>query len=408
MRIDLYNYQKEAINKLKTGSILCGGVGSGKSLTSLVYYFEKECGGKICGDIRPMTDKKDLYIITTARKRDTLEWDKECAKLSLSKHEDSSIFGVKVVIDSWNNISKYVDVKNCFFIFDEQRVVGAGTWVKSFITITKNNPWILLSATPGDTWMDYVPVFIANGFYKNRTEFIRRHVVYNQFAKYPKVERYVETGRLVRLKNQILVSMKYERPTRPHHIYKTSKYDKKLFNLVFKDRWNIFTDTPIRDASELCFALRKIVNSNLDRIKIIKDILTKHNKVIIFYNFNYELDILKEELSKLSEFDISEWNGHKHQEIPKSDKWIYLVQYSSGAEGWNCIETNVIIFYSQNYSYKMSAQALGRIDRLNTPFKDLYYYHIISDSFIDNSISKSLKEKKNFNEKDFVDSFSCA
>lgn len=401
MAISLYDHQKTAIEKLRSGSILRGGVGSGKSRTSLAYYFLKECEGGIKtngkGDFTIMKKPKDLYIITTARKRDTLDWEQECAPFALSKDRGSSFCGVKVAVDSWNNIGKYVDVKNAFFIFDEQRVVGSGAWVKSFLKITKNNRWILLSATPGDTWMDYVPVFVANGFYKNRTEFIRRHVVYNRFSKFPKVDRYVETGRLQKLKNMITVEMPYAKPTTPHDEDVIVTFDKDKFDMIINKRWNIFENKPIKDVSELCFTMRKLVNSDMSRISAIKKLYEKHDKLIVFYNFNYELDMLREFCNK-NKITYSEWNGHKHEVIPKTKKWIYLVQYMSGAEGWNCIETNAIAFFSQNYSYKIMAQSAGRIDRLNTPFTDLYYYHLRSKSYIDQAIHKALKNKSDFNE----------
>ena len=222
----LYNYQMDAVNKMRNGCILNGGVGSGKSRTGLYYYF-KEQGGSIDPDYVPMKPRpKDLYIITTARKRDTLEWEGELAPFLLSTYPNQNQFyGNKVIVDSWNNIGKYSDIKGAFFIFDEQRVVGSGAWVKSFLKITKVNEWILLSATPGDTWMDYIPVFIANGFYKNKTEFCREHVVYSRFSKYPKVDRYLNTGRLIRLRNNILVDMDFTRQTIPHHIDIYSLYD---------------------------------------------------------------------------------------------------------------------------------------------------------------------------------------
>lgn len=390
-KVKLYPYQQEAVDKLQNGSILCGGVGSGKSLTSIAYFL-KDCNGKI----------RDLYIITTARKRDTLEWEKELARFSMStKPEANELYHNKIVVDSWNNIKKYTDVKGAFFIFDEQRVVGNGTWVKSFLKICKSNRWILLSATPGDTWSDYIPVFLANGFYRNRTEFVRTHVVYSRFSKYPKVDRYINTGRMVRLRNRILVDMQFERKTVAHHEDIWCDYDQKRYKLAGKDRWDPFKNEPIRDAAALCYIWRKIVNIDCSRLVAVQEIAEKHPKLIIFYNFDYELELLRS-LYYGEDVEIAEWNGHKHQEIPTAERWVYLVQYTAGAEGWNCVKTDTIVFYSQTYSYKILEQAQGRIDRLNTPFRDLWYYHLKSRSGIDLAIARALANKKNFNEGKFV------
>lgn len=399
MMVELYDHQKKALDLLKTGSILCGGVGSGKSRTALAYYFTKECGGDLSNPLS-LKHPKDLYIITTARKRDTLDWEEECTPFLLSTNPKNNMFGIKIVVDSWNNIKKYVNVQGAFFIFDEQRVIGYGAWTKAFLKITKVNNWILLTATPGDTWTDYIPVFIANGFYKNKTDFTRRHVVYSRFTKYPKIERYLEVGRLLKLRNQILVNMDYTKKTEPLSINVVVEYDKIKEKRLIKDRWNIFEDKPIKDASELCFLLRRLVNTDPSRILAIEKLVDKHPKVIIFYNFNYELALLRD-MGKRLGIKTAEWNGHKHETIPKTKRWIYLVQYIAGAEGWNCIETNVIVFYSQNYSYRTMVQAAGRIDRLNTPFTELYYYHITTTSKIDLAIAKALKNKKNFNAKTF-------
>ena len=396
----LRDYQLEAMNKMSNGCILNGGVGSGKSRTSLYYYF-KQCGGTLEGGYHEMTNPVNLYIITTARKRDTLEWENELAPLRLSSKDELNYYKNKIVIDSWNNIGKYLDVKDAFFIFDEQRVVGSGTWVKSFLKITKVNKWILLSATPGDTWIDYIPVFVANGFYKNRTEFIREHVVYSNFTKWPKVSRYVNTGRLIRLRNKILINMDFERQTIPHHEDVYCNYNVSNYKDVIKTRFNPFTNEPLQDAGGLCYCLRRVVNSDVSRQIELLELIEKHPKAIIFYNFDYELEILKN-LYYGDGFEIAEWNGHKHEELPDGDKWVYLVQYTAGCEGWNCVKTDTIIFYSQNYSYKVMVQAAGRIDRLNTPYTDLYYYHLKSRSGIDLAISKALNAKKNFNEGKFI------
>lgn len=392
MAVELYTEQIAAIENLQTGSILCGGVGSGKTRTALAYYYMKVCGGKlrINGGGRTTIPKHrvPLYVITTGKKRDSGDWEMEA----------SQFYEVHPVVDSWNNIKKYKDVRNAFFIFDEQRVVSYGEWSKTFISIARHNDWILLSATPGDTWIEYAPVFIANGYYRNISDFRNRHVVYSRFTKYPKIERYVDTDRLERLRSKLLVTMNDNRITIPHDIFIKVPYDSEQVELVNEKRWNVFDDSPLRTASEYCATLRKIVNSDDRRADKLEEILLDHPKAIVFYNFNYELDILRDRLNKFGR-PYAEWNGHKHEEIPRSKEWVYLVQYTAGAEGWNCIETDTVVFYSQNYSYKLMEQASGRINRMNTPFVDLYYYHLVSESGIDKAIRRALNSKRKFNEK---------
>lgn len=393
MSISLYDHQKSAIKRMRDGCILNGGVGSGKSLTGLYYYFSQHGGG--IDPFIPMKKPRDLYIITTARKRDTRDWENEMSSFLLSTDSRMNPYGNKVVVDSWNRITQYKDVKNAFFIFDEDRVTGSGVWVKSFLKIAKNNRWIILSATAGDSWIEYVPVFVANGFYKNKTEFCREHVIYSRFTKYPKIDRYIGTGKLLRLRESILIDMDFERPTTPHHEDLYVKYDISAYKDVMKNRWDPYKNEPIPNASRLCYILRKIVNSDESRQMRLLELLEEHPKAIIFYNFDYELDILRS-LAYSAGTKMAEWNGHKHEPIPEGDKWVYFVQYAA-CEGWNCIKTDTIVFFSQNYSYKIMTQAAGRIDRLNTPFTDLYYYHIKSRSGIDLAISKAVAAKKVFN-----------
>lgn len=392
--MELYPHQVEAISRIQNGNILCGGVGSGKSRAALAYYYIQVCKGEIeingKGKYHAMRSPRPLYIITTAKKRDSKEWELECGLFLITD----------VIVDSWNNIEKYKNVKDAFFIFDEQRVVGYGKWSKTFIYITKFNQWILLTATPGDTWMDYIPVFIANGFYKNKTDFIRQHVIFNQFTKYQKVERYVATQRLFRLRNKITINMVFEKRTHRNVIYLTCNYDKELYSLVDKKRWNPFTNEPIQDKAQVCVLLRRIVNTDESRLKQLYSVYTLKKRLIVFYNFNAERDLLID-FCEQNKIPYSEWNGHKHQEIKEGDQWLYLVQYSSGAEGWNCVKTDSIVFFSQSYSYKMTEQASGRIDRINTPYKELYYYFLVSNSTIDFFIRKALQNKKDFSELDY-------
>lgn len=407
MGIELKPHQLESLNNMHNGCILCGGVGSGKSITSLGYYYLRN-GGDISalkgGEYIPMDDEgiKDLYIITTARKRDTHEWELELTRYLMTPK--ATIYSNKVIIDSWNNIQKYKDIKNAFFIFDEQRVVGYGAWTRSFLQIAKFNEWILLSATPGDTWSDYMPCFIANGFYKNKTEFNREHVIFSRYTKYPKVDRYVNIGRLIRLRRRILVPMNYKKPAKSNHIDIWVDFPKQMYEKINRERFDYEKNEPMQSASEVCFALRKCVNSDPSRLMAVLELIEKNPKVIIFYNYDYELDALKDTLCPLQSdtFEVSEWNGHKHQPIPETKSWAYLVQYTAGAEGWNCIKTDTIIFYSQNYSYKIMTQSSGRIDRMNTPFENLYFYHLKSHAPMDKAISIALANKKKFNEVNFV------
>ena len=384
--------QRKAVSRLKPGSILVGGTGSGKSRTALVYYFSKVCGGKIIDRFEEVKKHIPLYIITTAAKRDKKEWEEELREFPI----------LQVKIDSWNNIKKYADVENAFFIFDEQRVVGSGAWSKSFIKISKKNEWILLTATPGDTWSDYIPVFIANGFYKNRTEFLRRHAVFSRYTKFPKIEKYLEIDHLEKLKSKIQIKMDVNRNTVTHRINIILDYDKDLYRQTSIDRWDYLEDKPIENPSRYAQLQRRIVNGDPSRLERLKEIIEDHKKVIVFYNFNYERDNILELLGKMK-VPVGELNGHVHSSIPETPRWVYLVQYNAGAEGWNCIDTNVVVFFSLSYSYRMTHQAAGRIDRRNTPFGDLYYYYFYSNSSIDKAILKCLETKKDFNEKKFYE-----
>ena len=452
MTVQLLPHQLEASEKLANGRILWGGVGTGKSITAVHYYITREA-------------PRDVYVITTAKKRDSLDWDKEFAKFGVGTRSGATVAGV-LTVDSWNNLHRFSEVTDAFFIFDEQRLVGSGEWTKNFLKLVRRNRWILLTATPGDTWLDYVPVFVANGFYKNRTEFKREHVVYNTFTKFPKVDRYISVGRLVSLRNSLLVEMPYER----HTIRRTTEipvtFNQTLFDRAVKDRWHVYENRPLKGVAELFSVMRKVVNSDSSRIQTIKTLMQEHPRLIVFYNFNYELEALRtalgtaqsgtgapstpEKLSipreseteqtetrahtKSSEtwglggtedasavtgrststtstsstsittapFELAEWNGHKHEPIPSGDRWVYLVQYVAGAEGWNCTTTDTVVFYSLPYSYKIWEQAHGRIDRLDTPYRLLNYFVLKSNSAIDKAVWGSLRTKKSFNEKKYT------
>lgn len=404
MDVNLRKHQLDVLDRIKNGCIVKGGVGSGKTRTALAYYFTKECGGSLRinskGTNGPFKDPKDILVFTTAKKRDDIDWEKEASNFSISTDPENSFGGVSIKVDSWNNITNYTEVEGKFVIFDEQRLVGSGAWVKAFYKIAKKNRWIMLSATPGDNWLDYIPVFVANGFYKNKTEFVRRHVIYNQYSKFPKVDDYREKGRLNKLRRAIVVDMPYEYHTKRHLKNVPVEHDPDILKKIMTERWNHIAERPIKNIAELFYLSRRVVNSHDSRVDKLISIHGEHQRLIVFYNFNYELDILVNLAESLG-IKYAQWNGKKHEPVPKGENWLYFVQYTAGAEGWNCIETNAILFFSLNYSYKIFEQSQGRIDRLNTPYINLYYYILRSNSWIDRAIWKALLYKKNFNESSY-------
>ena len=396
--VSLYPHQVEALAKLHNGSILVGGVGSGKSRVGLAYFW-RSCGGEIKvngkGVSKAPTIKRDLVIITTAKKRDSKEWEEEAKPFEFKKYK------INMVVTSWNQIQKEINTYNNFFIFDEQRVCGNGRWSKSFLKIAKKNRWIMLSATPGDTWTDYIPVFIANGFYRNRTDFIQQHVIYKPYMKYPVIDHYINGGIMIKQRNYILTVMPFKK--KAEHVDQTVKvgYDVVTYKRVWHDRWDVYDNCPVDEPGKLCYLLRKVVNSDQQRIDAAYKLIKDNARVIIFYNYTYELNLLREIATELKR-PLGEWNGEVHSEIPNKNSWVYLCQYSAACEGWNCIETNCILFYSQSYSYKQTVQAAGRIDRLNTPYDQLYFYTLKSNAPIDIEIGRALQRKENFNESAFV------
>lgn len=402
MAVELYPHQRVAVENMKNGSVLVGGVGTGKTITSLVYFYTKVMGGEL-NKPQTITNPMDVYVFTTARKRDELDWQRDAAKLAISSDREASIHGIKLNVDSYHNIAKYVgEIENAFIILDEQKMVGNGTWTKSFIKLAKKNQWVMLSATPGDKWEDYIPLFVANGFVKNRTEFKRNHIVYSSYSKFPKVERYLEVGKLLKWRHEILVNMPYARHTTRHIHPVAVDHDRDLMKRVTTDRWHPYEERPLRDVAEMFSVMRKVAYSDPSRIEALMELMQyNHSRLIVFYNFDYELEALRELGEKSPNHVFAEWNGHRHDPIPKANRWVYLVQYTAGAEAWNCIETDAVCFYSQTYSYKQFEQAQGRIDRLNTPFVDLHYYVLKSTAMIDLAVSRALKAKKSFNESQY-------
>ena len=371
--IQLYQHQLDALDKLKVGSVLYGDVGTGKTFTSLAFYK---------GNFSHLS----LVVITTAKKRNDGDWE-----------EEAELSGIpRIQVDSWNNLENYKGLQNTFFIFDEQRVVGNGKWARTFIYIARRNPWILLSGTPGDKWEDYIPIFLANGFYKNKTEFGNMHLEYSRYTKFPQVIRYHNEHLLERNRNSVLVRMEVERHTTRHRKTIWVDYDQELYNKALKERWNVFEDYPMQNISECRSVLRRLVNTHMSRIDVTRVLLDIHERLIVFYNFNYERDILIDLCNEIGR-PYSQYNNRQHDPLPEGEEWLYILQYTAGAEGWNCITTDTILYFSLNDSWKITEQTEGRIDRLNTPYTDLNYIYLRSKAKLDMDIQATLNKKKKFN-----------
>ena len=178
-------------------------------------------------------------------------------------------------------------------------------------------------------------------------------------------------------------------------------YDHDLYKWVVKNRMDPWTNEPLRDAGGVCRILRKVVSDNDWRSDETLRLLASHERVIVFYNYDYEL----ERILAVADRDgrpSAQWNGHRHDPVPRGERWIYICQYTSAAEGWNCTDTDTVLFWSLNYSWRVMEQCEGRIDRLNTPYSRLRYYFLESKSSIDEAIRRSLSLKKVFNERAFV------
>lgn len=377
--------QTQAIQDLRSGFILRGGVGSGKSRTSLAYILTSEYNGR------------DIYIITTAKKRDTHEWDQEAAILGWQV-DGPCWDNMTLTIDSWNNTKKYKDVKNAFFIFDEQKTSGGGAWAKTFLKIAKSNGWLLLSATPGDRWMDFWPIFVANGFYKNKTEFLDQHVMFRPFTTFPQISGYKHVKKLEFLLRSISVGIDVEKHVTWHEEDVYCDYNRALYQQIVKTRCDPKTLEPYDSMTGMVWGLRRLVNGSQGRLEALERVCRDHERVIVFYTTNFELEMLGHWLNK-NDILWHQYNGQVHEPIPNTRRrWVYLVNYMSGAEGWECASADTVVLFSTNYSWRTLEQCKGRIDRRNTPWDILYAYHFVSIAPIDKAIRTANHNKEMFNE----------
>lgn len=369
--------QRDAVDRMHDGCVLLGRTGSGKTMTALGYWLKVHA-------------QQDLYVVTTPAKRDAMEWEGDSAKLGQYLPPERVV--------SWNKIKDFEYLESAFVVFDEQRVSGSGKWVKSFLKIAKRNDWILLSATPGDVWIDWLPLFIANGFYRTRTQFTDRHVIWDPHTRYPRIKRYIEEDRLERCQEAICVYLASPNPISRMVHDELVSYDSRKYAEVTRKRWNPFEVRPMMDAGELCRVQRRIVLENVCREEALERLLKGHPRALVFYSYNYELEAIKAVCERLGR-SYGQRNGHRHDPVPVSkEPWVYIVQYQS-ADAWNCISTNIAILYSLPYSWRQQEQAMGRIDRMNTPFDELHYYRLMTDSTIDNAILACLDRKETFNER---------
>lgn len=146
-------------------------------------------------------------------------------------------------------------------------------------------------------------------------------------------------------------------------------------------------------------ASRQLCNSKDKQQAFIDLINSINDRVVVFYNFDSELDTLK---TLVKDRPIAEVNGHTNTEqiYHDNDNCVLFVQYQAGARGLNLQDGNKIIYYSLTLSSDLFEQSKKRIHRIGTKYPCFYWILQTKDS-VEESIYKSLNRQEDYNEELF-------
>ncbi|MBL0992197.1 MAG: DEAD/DEAH box helicase [Escherichia coli] len=413
----LFDYQKEAIENFESKPLNLSDVGTGKSYMSIGSYVKSECSKLLIICLAPkvndfVEDSEIFNLNVTALNKGT--------KKNKELLSESNLVAISFE-SSWRltELNKWVD-KDTFIIIDESHKVSVSkSKVTKFVMgLSKRAKYnYLCTATPVsngklENW--YPQLFISNVFRKPKKEFEQLFVIKQMrqmgSMRFMQITGYRNEHLLEQMIDEASVKYKRDKGYLPEdYVYKTKKpamYNKLKKSRLYKDDNDLRVE--LDNSSKLFNSLRQVSHGFLNGIskQVSKEpferldaILETHNneRVVIFYNYKWEAEMLKQLLDKLKR-PYGEYNGSVKDLKPfkNNDNGVVLAQYKSASTGINdFVISNVMVFNSMPLSSTEYLQAKGRTDRHGQD-KTPLYYHIVPDTPIEKKIFSVVTNGKDF------------
>lgn len=407
----LYPYQEKYLEGLPSRYMFSASLGVGKSPMALVHYIRKAY-------------PQPLLILAPASKVRSSDWSRELEEvfaahnLALPEYQVLSYdkFAYNPSNDAfrkgkrpkWHEFAPDYGGKEWAVIADEVQYCKApsSNRSKALYHVAKNASFFIgLSGTPmPNGWIDFANYSKIFGFTKGITEFKKKYCDIQTYKGFPEIVGYWRIPELEKQWRSIAKPLSRENATElPERTFYNIKLKApRIYFEYLVDRKNeqgVLLDNP----SKLAHALRQSLAKNkIDRLDEI--LSSTSDNVVVFYNYELELQLIKEMLAKKHKDKMMfEQNGHKH-EIPPKEAWervhnsVTLAHYKSGATGVEMQYANITIYYSPTYSYAEYEQSKGRTHR-NGQTKKCIYYRFYSVGTIEKNIWECIAQKKDFSEK---------
>ena len=392
----LYDFQKELLNKIEPNYILAADTGTGKTMMAIHHYLRYGKG-------------ESLLIVCPPQKKKEGGWDREiefvCNHYGIEIEYETLSFGM--IAKRWK------DYKGWFIVLDECHYAKNPTSQrgKATINLTKvSTHFLLLSATPSSNgWGDTIAYMIMFGYYKNKTQFLKEHAIYEDKYFGPKpikvVSDFKDAEKLKEIYQSFSIKLaKEECLDLPGIVFEDVSFKStKEYKIIEKDRiLTVGDDDFLYDSvPKLQHGLRFYANQE-DKLKYSEMLAegTSEN-IIIFYYYQEEKNELKKIMKKLKK-KVFEVSGQA-TELPDKSKWsglhnsVTLVQYMAGSAGIELQYANLVVFYTPTYSFQDYEQALGRAYR-NGQTKKVTVYRYITKNTVEEAIYGALKHKRDFTE----------
>lgn len=141
---------------------------------------------------------------------------------------------------------------------------------------------------------------------------------------------------------------------------------------------------------------------NSDKIAALKDLIeSTEDRLIIFYNFNGELEVLRDLCASVERpVSIICGNIKDLSSYEKSKDSVTLVQYQAGAMGLNLQKSNKIVYFTPPLSSEFFEQSKKRIHRIGQD-RTCFYYYLICSGSIEEKIYRTLAMRKDYTERLF-------